>query len=142
MWEYVGGAQPRAPPSFGDPKNILADKTVCTEEDVLHVEDLPHFGNRLSQRHSELLLSYLTVPYMRIPLVVNFFADQTHVMALASDALQELVDACLFEPGSWSSQPSPTVAVDHAVGWNSTGTVPWSLFLIYFQFVQVNVLTF
>jgi hypothetical protein len=30
---------------------------------------LPTFGGRLSARQAELLLSYLTVPYLRIPLV-------------------------------------------------------------------------
>ncbi len=43
--------------------------------------DLPSFGaldvanvRALGQHDSELLLSYLTVPYLRIPLVISFFS--------------------------------------------------------------------
>ncbi|KAH8047642.1 hypothetical protein JL720_16064 [Aureococcus anophagefferens] len=42
-----------------------------TEDDVLHVKQLPSFGDALGQHDSELLLSYLTVPYIRLPLVLR-----------------------------------------------------------------------
>ena len=42
----------------------------------LHTRNLPDFDGALSQRDSELLLSYLTVPYLRLPLVVSFFAQE------------------------------------------------------------------
>ena len=37
--------------------------------------ELPTFDGRLSASNAELLLSFLTVPYIRIPLVLNFFAS-------------------------------------------------------------------
>ena len=92
--------KPRKPPSGGDPSNLV-DEDVKTEEDILHVRHLPNFDGRLAGRNSELLLQYLTAPYLRIPLVMQFFSDQMRITALASDELQVVLDACLFEPGQW-----------------------------------------
>jgi hypothetical protein len=39
------------------------------------------------------------VPYLRIPLVVSFFATDDRIHALASTKLQLLLDAALFQPG-------------------------------------------
>ena len=49
---------------------------------------------------SELLLSYLTVPYLRVPLVLSFFATDDRIHALQSPKLQALLDGALFEPGA------------------------------------------
>ena len=54
----------------------------------------------LGQHDAELLLSYLTVPYLRIPLVISFFASDDRVHSLQAPKLQRLVDAVLFEPGA------------------------------------------
>ena len=54
----------------------------------------------LGQQDSELLLSYLTVPYLRIPLVASFFASDDRCHSLQSPQLQALFDAVLFEPGA------------------------------------------
>jgi len=76
------------------------------EDDILHLWDLPSFGeldvankHALGQHDSELLLSYLTVPYLRIPLVISFFASDDRIHSLQSPQLQRLFDAALFEPG-------------------------------------------
>ena len=68
--------------------------------------ELPDFGEldvghskALGQHDAELLLSYLTVPYLRIPLVISFFASDDRVHSLQAPKLQRLVDAVLFEPG-------------------------------------------
>ena len=48
--------------------------TVCkvrTEDDVLYIPTLPDFNNALGQQDAELLISFLTVPYIRIPLMVQ-----------------------------------------------------------------------
>ena len=42
---------------------------------VFLLQSLPDFGDRLRARDCELLLQYLTVPYLRIPLVIKFFSD-------------------------------------------------------------------
>ena len=52
----------------------------------------------LSQRDSELLLSYLTVPYLRVPLVLTFFASNDRVHKLGSKKLRRILDSVLFEP--------------------------------------------
>ena len=78
-----------------------------TEDDVLHMWDLPDFGEldlghsrALGQHDAELLLSYLTVPYLRIPLVASFFASDDRIHSLQSPTLQKLLDAVFFQPGS------------------------------------------
>mmetsp|Transcript_15429 Transcript_15429/g.33214 ORF Transcript_15429/g.33214 Transcript_15429/m.33214 type:complete len:1344 (-) Transcript_15429:16-4047(-) len=95
-----GSNQPRAPPSGANPSNLVG-KEIRTEDDVLHVRHLPDFGGRLRARDCELLLQYLTAPYLRIPLVLQFFSDQLRIMALAVPELQGVLDACLFEPGTF-----------------------------------------
>ena len=79
-----------------------------TEDDVLHSDQLPTFGDTLSREEAELLVSYLTVDYMRIPLVVGFFASRDRVTYLFNVQLRDLLRAVLFEPGPFV----PTVAQD------------------------------
>jgi hypothetical protein len=55
----------------------------------------------LSQRDSELLISFLTVPYLRLPLVLTFFASEDRVHKLQSPKLKGILDSCLFEPGRY-----------------------------------------
>jgi len=78
---------------------------VHTEDDILHLEnkELPTFGNVLSPSDSERFVQFLTAPYIRIPLIMDFFAngDPTRLSALKTKSLQMIVDAALFEPGRW-----------------------------------------
>ena len=48
-------------------------------------------------------IQFLTVPYIRIPLILDFFAngDPGRLSALKTKSLQMIVDAALFEPGRW-----------------------------------------
>ena len=48
-------------------------------------------------------MQFLTVPYIRIPLIMDFFAngDPGRLSALKTKSLQLIVDATLFEPGRW-----------------------------------------
>lgn len=96
--DFVGlGRLPRAPPSKGDP-SVLVGQKVYTEEDVLFVRHLPDFDGMLNARDCELLVTYLTAPYLRIPLLLRFFADHARLRALTSQDLRDVFDACLFEP--------------------------------------------
>mmetsp|Transcript_70630 Transcript_70630/g.197306 ORF Transcript_70630/g.197306 Transcript_70630/m.197306 type:complete len:905 (-) Transcript_70630:1623-4337(-) len=95
----------RCPPSGADPSNLAGQK-ILTEDDVLHIKFLPDFDGRLNSRHSELLLQYLTAPYLRIPLVLKLLSDQTRVRSLTNMELQGVLDSCLFEPGQWR-EPGP-----------------------------------
>ena len=49
---------------------------------------LPSFDGALRPREAELLLQYLTVPYLRVPLLLRFFAQPSHLHALGSAKLQ------------------------------------------------------
>lgn len=115
------GAKPRAPPSGADASHLCGE-VVNGEDDVLHLRALP--GNlgatadevaleaaslagepppswALPPRDVERLLCYLTVPYLRLPLVLRFFADPEKFKALRDVRLRQTLDAVLFEPGPW-----------------------------------------
>ncbi|KDO28986.1 hypothetical protein SPRG_20090 [Saprolegnia parasitica CBS 223.65] len=83
------------------PPLLQTSLPVVTEDDVMHTDALPLFQGTLSSEESEYLLSYLTVPYTRIPLVLGFFASRDRVMYLFNPLLQTLLRAVLFEGGDW-----------------------------------------
>jgi hypothetical protein len=68
-----------------------------TEDDVLHCDALPTFNNTLSREESEQLMSYLTVAYVRVPLILGFFASRDRVTYLFNPGLQALLRSVLFE---------------------------------------------
>lgn len=76
---------------------------VKTEDDILHLRNLPTFDDSLTASDAELLLSFLTEPYLRIPLVLSFFATEDRIHALKHPRLRTLLDAVLWEPGHFSS---------------------------------------
>eukprot|EP01060_Flectonema_neradi_P006280 TRINITY_DN1420_c0_g1_i1.p1 TRINITY_DN1420_c0_g1~~TRINITY_DN1420_c0_g1_i1.p1 ORF type:complete len:4698 (+),score=1051.93 TRINITY_DN1420_c0_g1_i1:123-14216(+) len=91
-------------PSFAAASRFTFPVEAHCEDDILHIKSLPTFEDVLSQRESELLLSYLTVPYLRIPLVLNFFATDDRVSALRSDTIKRVLDSVLFEPSKFLPQ--------------------------------------
>jgi hypothetical protein len=92
--------RPRLPPSAADP-SALVGQQLDTEDDVLHVRHLPDFRGNLRAADAELLLQALLHPYLRVPLVLRFFAEPSRTAALACTELQDVLDAALFEPGAW-----------------------------------------
>ena len=76
--------------------------------------ELPSFGNVLKPSDSERFLQFLTVPYIRIPLMLDFFAngDPNRITALKCHSLQCIIDAALFEPGKWKPQDDKTVITE------------------------------
>lgn len=91
-------------PSTATPGFYLPKPVVRTEDDVIYRPHLPGFAEPggsdiLGQRDSELLLSYLTVPYLRLPLVLTFFSTEDRVHKLESIKLRDILDSVLFEPG-------------------------------------------
>jgi hypothetical protein len=50
-----------------------------------------------------MLLCYLTVDYVRLPLIVGFFASRDRVTYLFNRQLQDLLRAVLFEAAPWVS---------------------------------------
>jgi hypothetical protein len=97
-------------PSTATPSFYIPDPPIRTEDDVIYRPNLPGFeiANKrqrgakihvLGQHDSELLISYLTVPYLRLPLVLTFFASDDRLHKLQSAQLRGILDAVLFEPG-------------------------------------------
>lgn len=77
---------------------------ITTEDDVLHVWTLPAFDNTISQADSEQMISILTTPYLRIPLLLQFFSTQSRMHALGCESLRRILQAAVLEP--WRSIPT------------------------------------
>jgi hypothetical protein len=97
-------------PSTATPSFYVPPPLLHTEDDVLYREHLPSFestahemGQLLGQRDSEMLISFLTVPYLRLPVVLTFFATEDRVHKLLSPELRGILDSVLFEPGKYLS---------------------------------------
>ena len=92
-------------PSTATPSFYVPAPAIKTEDDVIYRPNLPSFedkyGQVLNQRDSELLISYLTVPYMRLPLLLSFFSSEDRIHKLQSTELRLILDSVLFEPGKY-----------------------------------------
>ena len=86
-------------PSPANAAAQTAPEKARNEDDILHIKRLPDFGKTMSQKNSELLLSYLTVPYLRLPLILGFFASDDRIQTLRNAQTQAIVNAVVFEPG-------------------------------------------
>lgn len=98
--------------SYALPSFLTSPALVSTEDDVLHIPTLPSLAEKgetlavgLGQRDIELLVSFLTVPYLRIPLVLSFFTSEDRIHSLQTQKLQKVLDAVLFEPGEFLLAP-------------------------------------
>lgn len=85
--------------SFANVSKFTAPLDPQNEDDILHIKSLPTFDDVIGQRDSELLLSYLTAPYIRIPLVLNFFVTEDRIGCLSNAAITSMLEGVLFEPG-------------------------------------------
>jgi hypothetical protein len=113
LWKLVGLPTKtlRSIPSQANPSILLGER-VDSEDDILHIRNLPDFDGTLGAKDCELMLQYLTAPYMRIPLLLHFFSYELRLKALRCRELQEVLDAAIFEPGQWQEEPvkfCPTV---------------------------------
>jgi hypothetical protein len=81
--------------------SAIIDKARPSEDDVLHSTKLPKFGDTLRREESEILCSYLSVPYARIPLVLSFFASHERTTYLFNPQLRDILRAVLFEGAGW-----------------------------------------
>ena len=92
-------------PSTATPSFYVPKPTISTEDDVIYRPNLPNFENKygqvLNQRDSELLISYLTVPYLRLPLILTFFSTEDRIHKLQSPELRQILDSVLFEPSKY-----------------------------------------
>jgi len=99
--------------SAADAGSYVTDVVAPTEDDVLHSLVLPSFGDILSEEDAEQLLSYLTAPYIRLPLIISFFSTKDRIAVLLNRDVQNLVESVLFEPRRWVSayEPPPITTV-------------------------------
>jgi hypothetical protein len=92
-------------PSTATPSFYVPLPLIKTEDDVIYRPNLPNFedkfGQVLNQRDAELLISYLTVPYMRLPLLLAFFSTEDRIHKLQSKELRLILDSVMFEPGKY-----------------------------------------
>jgi hypothetical protein len=72
-------------PSLAIPTPYLKKSGVKTEDDLLHLPNLPNFDSTLPGSDVEVLLSILTVPYLRIPMILSFFATEERIHSLRSE---------------------------------------------------------
>eukprot|EP01063_Lacrimia_lanifica_P039595 TRINITY_DN8724_c1_g4_i1.p1 TRINITY_DN8724_c1_g4~~TRINITY_DN8724_c1_g4_i1.p1 ORF type:complete len:4579 (+),score=2099.61 TRINITY_DN8724_c1_g4_i1:248-13984(+) len=129
-------------PSYALASRFTYPHEALTEDDILHIKSLPSFGDVVGQRDSELLLSYLTVPYLRIPLVLNFFATEDRVSLLRAPSMQQLLDSVLFEPGRYQkisqSDIAPKMVPTEESGYLAT---PFGLLINELQHSPEGVIT-
>lgn len=80
-------------------KALLASYQLeSNEENLLHQDiNKQIFGDSLNIEEVERLASYLTVEYLRIPLVLEFFS-QDRCSSLINGNLRQLLEAVLFQP--------------------------------------------
>ena len=87
-------------------QHVTGSEDLQTEDDILHCRDMPILCGPMKQHQSllsaadtELFLSYLTVPYLRMPLLLEFFATAGRMHALAAREVREVLEAIVLEPG-------------------------------------------
>lgn len=73
------------------------DLEALGEDGVHHGGTLSTFDATLSVEDSQRLISFLAVPYTRIPLVLNFIADGREA-CLSSPTVRDLIEHVVFEP--------------------------------------------
>ena len=93
-------------PSGASPNSLGLPSHVETEDDVLHIRELPSFDDALGQADCELLISFLTVPYLRMPLSLEFFATNSRLHALASKDVRRLLQSIVL--GRAAASPRAT----------------------------------
>ncbi|KAJ1454760.1 hypothetical protein M885DRAFT_521375, partial [Pelagophyceae sp. CCMP2097] len=117
----LGAAPPQHSESGADASKLAGGKTgaISDEADVLFLEALPTFGGALGARDAELVLSYLTAPYVRIPLLLQLFSSAARFAALAAPELQRVLDSAIFEPGPYGDYEANVPTKAPLVGKNA-----------------------
>lgn len=78
-------------------KGVVASSKHLSEDDVLHSKSVLDFNGSLTWQGSEQLVTYLTAPYLRIPLV-SAFLNEDRLGALFQPDMRLLLERVLFEP--------------------------------------------
>jgi len=103
-------------PTFANPRKLFNNTKAdgqgrpLVEEDFLELPALPTFAGALTEEESLKLISLMTAPYLRIPLILSFFA-QNHVESLLTRNLRNIMEITVFETGHYSHNPNPVMSV-------------------------------
>ncbi|KAF7457140.1 EF hand family protein [Cryptosporidium felis] len=81
--------------------------SVGDESDILYIRNLPALSEQLQPEEIERILQYLTTPYLRIPLLLQFFSDENRINSLSSISVQHIIWMSILEPWQWSPPPRP-----------------------------------
>eukprot|EP00466_Bigelowiella_natans_P015194 jgi/Bigna1/85176/estExt_fgenesh1_pg.C_20373 len=134
--KFAPGYAQKSPASL----SLLGTRNDADEDAVLQKTELQRFGDTLSEEESERLMTYLTTPYLAIPLVLEFFAKQ-RVGALLNPWLRDIFESVLFEPRAYvsdsfnkidkipveSKQRDPLLGTSHGVLMREAKNAPRSL---------------
>ncbi|KAK3285622.1 hypothetical protein CYMTET_6782 [Cymbomonas tetramitiformis] len=71
-----------------------------SEHEVLYARNLPDFGMQLGPEEAEVLLTALTAPYLRLPIILQFLAEG-RAAVLGHGKFRRLLCAISLEPGPW-----------------------------------------
>lgn len=93
--EAINAASKRAPGT--------AAHRLVSEADIVALKNMP-LGETLSAQAAEALLSMLTAPYIRLPMVLSWIA-KNRVGSLFSPVMRLIVERLLFEPLAWAPAP-------------------------------------
>jgi hypothetical protein len=80
------------------------------------MRSLPSFDETLRAADAEALLSFMTVPYIRMPLTMAFFTTGDRVNTLFNNTLQSILQSIVLEPGRllepkrWTEAPTTVPA--------------------------------
>lgn len=91
---YAEVSEPRTA-NMTNPSRFIeaAPTSLITEDDVLHSPTVKNFNNNLTQEDAEAFVSYLTAPYVRIPLVLAFL-NKDRLGCLFNQEIRVRTDAC------------------------------------------------
>ena len=78
---------------------LIPSERLCDlNEDKVLASKIDTLGGALTREDADALVSALTSPYLRIPLLLQFFSQEKALSALLTERVQRVLEAALFEP--------------------------------------------
>lgn len=93
-WILVDGE-----PDPAELMGLIPSERLCDlNEDKVLASKIDTLGGALTREDADALVSALTSPYLRIPLLLQFFSQEKALSALLTERVQRVLEAALFEP--------------------------------------------
>ncbi|KAH8582661.1 very large low complexity [Cryptosporidium sp. chipmunk genotype I] len=96
------GSSENSSSSSNSSSSLGSSVSVGDESDILYLKSLPGLSDQLLPSEVERVLQYLTTPYLRIPLLLQFFSDENRINSLSSVSVQHIIWMSILEPWQWS----------------------------------------